>query len=170
MYFQLLQGRLIEALRNRMENGLLTERGLARSTGVSQPHMHHIMKGARTLSPQIADRILRVLKLTVVDLLDGTELEERSGEAAGPGWCAEQSPSGRGRSGTSPPPDAARWPAEAPLGAPASTQALLDHARHLREQAHLLLAQDGAVLSRASAGPRPPPDRSPASDAPLPPS
>jgi hypothetical protein len=70
MYFRSLQRRLIHALRSRIGNGLLTERGLARSAGVSQPHMHHILKGVRTLSPEIADRILLALELTVMDLLD----------------------------------------------------------------------------------------------------
>ena len=83
MYFEQLQRRLIETLRSLMGNGLLTERGLARSAGVSQPHMHHILKGARALSPEIADRILRALSITVLDLLDSREWERREGVTAG---------------------------------------------------------------------------------------
>ncbi len=79
MYFQLLQRRLIEALRGCIGNGLLTERGLARGAGISQPHMHHILKGARSLSPEMADRILRALRLTVLDLLELAEMEARPG-------------------------------------------------------------------------------------------
>ena len=77
MYFQWLQRRLIEALRVRIGNGLLTERGLARAAGISQPHMHHILKGVRALSPQMADRILRALRLTVMDLLELAEVRVR---------------------------------------------------------------------------------------------
>jgi len=78
-YFQTLQYRLLDALRRCIGNGVLTERGLARWAGISQPHMHHILKGARALSPQIADCILRTLQLTVVDLLELAELGERHG-------------------------------------------------------------------------------------------
>lgn len=53
----------------RVKNGELTERGLARMIGISQPHMHHILSGARTLSIENSDRILKNLGLTVSDLL-----------------------------------------------------------------------------------------------------
>ena len=79
MYFELLQRRLIEALRRCIGNGLLTERGLARAAGISQPHMHHILKGDRSLSPEMADRILRALRLTVIDLLELAEMDVRPG-------------------------------------------------------------------------------------------
>lgn len=84
MYFAQLQRRLIETLRFLMGNGLLTERGLARSTGVSQPHMHHILKGTRALSPEIADRILRALSITVLDLLESAGQERREAVTAWP--------------------------------------------------------------------------------------
>ncbi len=88
MYFELLRGRLIAALRNHLGNGLLTERSLARRAGVSQPHIHHILKGERALSPEIADRILRALRMTVLDLLETTELKPGNAEAGrpGPAW------------------------------------------------------------------------------------
>ena len=54
-----------------VQNGELTERGLARMIGISQPHMHHILKGARGLSVETADRILAKLKISVLDLLEG---------------------------------------------------------------------------------------------------
>jgi len=79
MYFQLLQRRLIEAMRRCIGNGLLTERGLARWAGISQPHLHHMLKGMRSLSPEMADRILRALQLTVMDLLELAEREARPG-------------------------------------------------------------------------------------------
>jgi transcriptional regulator with XRE-family HTH domain len=74
MYFETLQGRLLNSVRWRVENGELTERRLAGLIGVSQPHMHNILKGARALSPEKADRILRTLEMSVLDLF----LEESS--------------------------------------------------------------------------------------------
>jgi transcriptional regulator with XRE-family HTH domain len=74
MDFETLQRRLLASVRSRVQNGELTERGLARMTGISQPHIHHILKGARGLSVENADRILRRLDMTVLDLLEGGEL------------------------------------------------------------------------------------------------
>jgi len=70
MDFETLQRRLLTRLRSSVQNGDLTERGLARMIGISQPHMHHILKGARGLSVETADRILRTLDMSIVDLLD----------------------------------------------------------------------------------------------------
>ena len=71
MDFETLQLRLLARVRTYVRNGELTERGLARMIGISQPHMHHILKGVRTLSIENADRILRRLNLTVLDLIEG---------------------------------------------------------------------------------------------------
>ncbi len=71
MDFETLQRRLLAFVRTYVRNGELTERGLARMIGISQPHMHHILKGARALSVENADRILRGLDLTVLDLIEG---------------------------------------------------------------------------------------------------
>lgn len=76
LQFQDLQCRLVEILRWRIRNGHLTERGLARLAGVSQPHMHNIMKGVRSFSPQLADRLLSCLRLTVLDLIDNRAMQE----------------------------------------------------------------------------------------------
>jgi len=73
MTFCDLHERLIENLRQRVRGGEVTERGLARATGVSQPHIHHVLKGKRLLSAVTADRILGQLH---IDLLDLIELEE----------------------------------------------------------------------------------------------
>ena len=73
MTFCDLHERLIENLRQRVRSGEMTERGLARATGVSQPHIHHVLKGKRLLSAVTADRILGQLH---IDLLDLIELEE----------------------------------------------------------------------------------------------
>lgn len=75
MYFELLQERLVQALRLRLRNGELTERSLARLTGISQPHVHNVLKGARILSPEIADIILKSLGLSIFDLIETDEFE-----------------------------------------------------------------------------------------------
>ncbi len=69
MDFETLHRRLLERVNGIVQNGDMTERGLARMIGISQPHMHHILKGARTLSVDTADRLLRRLNLSVTDLL-----------------------------------------------------------------------------------------------------
>ena len=79
MYFETLQGRLIECVRWRVRNGEYTERRLAGLVGVSQPHMHNILKGVRTLSQGTADRILRTLEMSVLDLVS-QEQASRIGE------------------------------------------------------------------------------------------
>ena len=58
-----------EEVRRRIRNGELTERRLARMTGISQPHVHNMLKGVRVLSPEMADRILRELHFDVHQLL-----------------------------------------------------------------------------------------------------
>jgi antitoxin component HigA of HigAB toxin-antitoxin module len=56
--FEGLQIQPICHLRKRIHSGELTERSLARITGISQPHMHNVLKGKRLLSLEKADRIL----------------------------------------------------------------------------------------------------------------
>ena len=73
MNFQLLQIRLIAHIKARVRNGEGTERGLARLAGISQPHMHNVLKGARVLSPELADQVLRRLRIDLLDLLEGNE-------------------------------------------------------------------------------------------------
>jgi len=85
MYFRLLQRRLVEGLRRSIGNGLMTERGLARWAGISQPHMHHILKGERAISPRIADRLLEAFELSVIDLLELAEMQARAAERELPG-------------------------------------------------------------------------------------
>ncbi len=72
--FALLQERLVEVLRSRVRNGETTERGLAKLTGVSQPHMHNVLKGQRLLSGELADLILQTLHLSALDLMEREEM------------------------------------------------------------------------------------------------
>lgn len=73
MYFEMLQHRLIAHVQDRVQRGELTERGLARRTGISQPHLHNVLKGVRVLSPQIGDVLLHHLHITLLDLLKDDE-------------------------------------------------------------------------------------------------
>jgi transcriptional regulator with XRE-family HTH domain len=70
MYFDDFQRLLMNNLRGRVRNGELTERSLAKAVGISQPHIHNILKGVRILSPEIGDLILRKLNLSLIDLID----------------------------------------------------------------------------------------------------
>jgi len=69
MSFHLLQLRVIAHVQERVSRGDVTERGLARLTGISQPHLHNILKGVRVLTPHMADLILRQLHINLLDLL-----------------------------------------------------------------------------------------------------
>jgi antitoxin component HigA of HigAB toxin-antitoxin module len=74
--FRVLETRLIKVVNARIQNGEFTERGLAKFVGISQPQIHNVLKGVRKLHVELADRLLRVFELTVVDLLDEYELEQ----------------------------------------------------------------------------------------------
>lgn len=74
MTFALFQDRLIDAVRARLRNGEITERGFARRIGVSQPHIHNVLKGVRILTPRLADLILAELEITILDLAEIHEL------------------------------------------------------------------------------------------------
>ncbi len=63
-------------LRERIRRGEITERGLARLTRVSQPHMHHVLKGERVLSADMADRVLHHLRMDLLDLVEPGEILE----------------------------------------------------------------------------------------------
>lgn len=69
MYFQVLQERLIDTVRERIRAGVFTERKLARICGISQPHMHNMLKRIRSPSNATADRLLQALGLRIPDLL-----------------------------------------------------------------------------------------------------
>jgi hypothetical protein len=72
--FNSLQGRLLQHLLHRIRNGEFTERALALKSGISQPHMHNVLKGVRALNPGIGDQLLAGLGITIVDLLETGEL------------------------------------------------------------------------------------------------
>jgi hypothetical protein len=72
--FRQLHSRLVVTLRERIRSGELTERGAARLTGLSQPHIHNVLKEKRYLSIDAADSILSAVHLDTVDLLQASEL------------------------------------------------------------------------------------------------
>jgi antitoxin component HigA of HigAB toxin-antitoxin module len=74
--FREQQWRLIAHLRALVRSGDATERGLARLTGVSQPHMHNVLKGKRLLSLEMADQVLAQLHLDLLDFIEPGELLE----------------------------------------------------------------------------------------------
>jgi transcriptional regulator with XRE-family HTH domain len=65
----------------RIRRGDFTERGLARRVGISQPHLHNVLKGARAMSTETADLILRRLGLSILDLLPPDAAAPRKGPA-----------------------------------------------------------------------------------------
>jgi len=73
--FQDAQLKLLAYVRSQIRNGELTERGFARSVGISQPHVHNVLKGVRNLSPEFFDLALKYFHLSLLDLLPLPELE-----------------------------------------------------------------------------------------------
>lgn len=71
MGFQDLGLQLLARVRELVRNGSITERRLAQLSGISQPHIHNVLKGARTLSPESADRLMRCLQIELKDLIGG---------------------------------------------------------------------------------------------------
>ena len=75
MTYQDVRHKLLAYVRNQVRNGELTERGFARLIGISQPHAHNVLKGVRTLSPEIFDLVLKYLHLSLLDLASLEEIE-----------------------------------------------------------------------------------------------
>ncbi len=73
--FEVLCTRLLNQVKLRINNGEFTERGLSRILGISQSQTHNVLKGARKLQMQLADRILAKLGLSAMDLLNEGELD-----------------------------------------------------------------------------------------------
>lgn len=71
--FRELQFRLIRLLQDRIRSGEISERRLAQMVEVSQPHLHNVLKGKYIFSMSTADRILRHLRLDLLDLIDPRE-------------------------------------------------------------------------------------------------
>jgi transcriptional regulator with XRE-family HTH domain len=76
MTFNDLQQTLLAELRSRVRSGEVTERGLARLSGISQPHLHNVLKGKKILSVEKADVMLRRLEIDVLQLIESKDLRE----------------------------------------------------------------------------------------------
>lgn len=72
--FHILRTRLVAAVNARLQNGEFTERSLAKILGVSQPQIHNVLKGARTLQWDLADRLIADLGIKILDLWNDDEL------------------------------------------------------------------------------------------------
>ena len=72
-----LQQRFVALLRKRVRNGEVTERGLARMVGISQPHLHHVLHGKRRFSVETTDHLMRQLRVDVLDLVEPGEWADR---------------------------------------------------------------------------------------------
>ena len=72
--FQVLLARLVANLRERVRRGEISERRLAQVTGVSQPHLHNVLKDKSGLSVAMADQILHHLRQDLVDLIEPDEI------------------------------------------------------------------------------------------------
>lgn len=68
--FLWLTERLREQVLRHIRSGGTTERGLAHLTAISQPHLHNVLCGARSLTPAVGDLLLRTLGIDLSDLID----------------------------------------------------------------------------------------------------
>ena len=76
--FREIAVRLLHHLNQRVRRGELTERGLARLTGYSQPHIHNVLKGARMVGMDLADQVMTLLDIPLISLLTQEELAGRA--------------------------------------------------------------------------------------------
>ena len=89
MTFREAQLKLLAYVVDRIHNGELTERGFARFIGISQPHVHNVLKGVRNLSPEISDSILKCFNMSLLDLASVQELEANLKKRKAPVQVAE---------------------------------------------------------------------------------
>lgn len=78
MKFKVLQENLRRALWRRIEEGDLTGLYLAEQTGFKQAHISNFLNRKRGLSLEGMDKVLKVQRLSVLDLLDPHEINRRA--------------------------------------------------------------------------------------------
>jgi transcriptional regulator with XRE-family HTH domain len=76
--FRTLQENLRKALSQRVESGELTQLRLAGQTGFKQAHISNFLNRKRGLSIEGMDKVLSVLRLSLLDLLDPNEVNKRA--------------------------------------------------------------------------------------------
>lgn len=75
MNFSDLHGRLKSRVLRSIQGGETSERALARRAGMSQSHLHNILKGKRRFSYFSADLIMEALDLTVQNLIRDSDAD-----------------------------------------------------------------------------------------------
>src|SRR5580700_8647841 len=78
MRFKILQDNLRKVLWERIEAGELTGLHLAQQTGFKQAHISNFLNKKRGLSLEGMDKVLSVQHLSVLDLLDPSEVNKRA--------------------------------------------------------------------------------------------
>jgi peptidase S24-like protein len=78
MKFKSLQENLRKAMWERIDEGELTGLRLAEQTGFKQAHISNFLNRKRSLSLEGMDRVLSVQHLSVLDLLDPSEVNKRA--------------------------------------------------------------------------------------------
>src|SRR5208282_5638373 len=78
MKFKVLQDNLRKTLWGRIEEGDLTGLRLAKETGFKQAHISNFLNRKRGLSIEGMDKVLKVQRLSVLDLLDPGEVNKRA--------------------------------------------------------------------------------------------
>ncbi|HET9407460.1 MAG TPA: S24 family peptidase [Candidatus Sulfotelmatobacter sp.] len=78
MRFRVLQDNLRKTLWERIEEGDLTGLRLAQQTGFKQAHISNFLNKKRGLSLEGMDKVLAVQHLSVLDLLDPSEVNKRA--------------------------------------------------------------------------------------------
>jgi hypothetical protein len=78
MKFKALQDNLRKTLRSRIQEGELSGLRLAEQTGFQQAHISNFLNRKRGLSVEGMDKVLSVQRLSVLDLLDPSEVNKRA--------------------------------------------------------------------------------------------
>jgi len=73
-----LASRLVRYVQELIRRGEMSERRLARLTGYSQPHIHNVLRGVRSLNLAMADRFLETLGVPLAALFTPDELAGRA--------------------------------------------------------------------------------------------
>lgn len=69
-------------IRGLVSNGHFSERSLALATGISQPHIHHLLSGARSLTVAMADHLLACLQIPLINLMNEFDVIQALKETA----------------------------------------------------------------------------------------
>lgn len=80
--FYELQARLCWYLRALVRSGDWSGRSLAKAIGVSQPYLHLVLSGKRSMTPELGDLVLRYFRLSVLDLVEPAELAAHAAKQA----------------------------------------------------------------------------------------